>query len=410
MEKNNKEILLDIKNLFCTASDEELSKAITIVKKEDFSCMLNNEFIQDSRYTDSIIMIKNNALNAKSPPVKSDNFMLPIKELLFMPEFVDANKKCNVFTKHKITMSNISNYSEYVNIPVFVELLPIMERFLGVNLVLVKIGSFILNKDSSSFYSSEYGLMGTYENENSIVVVQIHEKMSEKYDVTKLVNESEFIKGKTRKNVKTMLIIRNAADFVVHDCNYSINKEQCIFNTEQSKIYTLNKKDVNSESYTLKSVYKNFNKNFIQENSIGVPFPQADDFGKVIEFIEFLCDGPKSSKQITDHFNFSSRQSDYYANAAKYLGFVDGNASKYQLTEFGASSFLPGITTLRDIAIFTQILRHEIFFNAIRDIIINIKIFDNDSFLKNISNDILNKIENVGAEATSLRRAKTVKS
>ena len=52
-----------------------------------------------------------------------------------------------------------------------------------------------------------------------------------------------------------------------------------------------------------------------------VPFPQADRLERVIDLIDALSQGILS---LVDRYGFSDRQADYYLNAARYLGFVDG--------------------------------------------------------------------------------------
>lgn len=56
---------------------------------------------------------------------------------------------------------------------------------------------------------------------------------------------------------------------------------------------------------------------------LGVPFPQADDFDRVIDIVALLIDGPKSKNDLAENYDFDPRQSDYYLNAAKYLGLVE---------------------------------------------------------------------------------------
>lgn len=51
-----------------------------------------------------------------------------------------------------------------------------------------------------------------------------------------------------------------------------------------------------------------------------VPFPQADDFERVIDITEFVSTEPRSSEDISSNYEFHPRQADYYFSAARYLG------------------------------------------------------------------------------------------
>lgn len=54
-----------------------------------------------------------------------------------------------------------------------------------------------------------------------------------------------------------------------------------------------------------------------------VPFPQADNFERVIDLVDFLSEGHHSAETIATKYEFDPRQSDYYFNAARYLGLAE---------------------------------------------------------------------------------------
>jgi hypothetical protein len=56
---------------------------------------------------------------------------------------------------------------------------------------------------------------------------------------------------------------------------------------------------------------------------LGAPFPQADDFDRVIDIVALLIEGPKTKNDLAENYDFDPRQSDYYLNAARYLGLVE---------------------------------------------------------------------------------------
>ena len=71
-----------------------------------------------------------------------------------------------------------------------------------------------------------------------------------------------------------------------------------------------------------------------------VPFPQADDFERVIDITEFVSTEPRSVDDIATNYEFHPRQADYYFSAARYLGLgeiVRGSdgANYRQLTPLG---------------------------------------------------------------------------
>jgi len=54
-----------------------------------------------------------------------------------------------------------------------------------------------------------------------------------------------------------------------------------------------------------------------------VPFIQADKVERVIDLVSILLEGPKDIEDLALHYGFDTRQSDYYFNAARFLGLAE---------------------------------------------------------------------------------------
>jgi len=54
------------------------------------------------------------------------------------------------------------------------------------------------------------------------------------------------------------------------------------------------------------------------------PFPQADSFERVVDLVAILLDeSSMTQNELAEHYAFDPRQSDYYWNAARYLGLAN---------------------------------------------------------------------------------------
>lgn len=71
---------------------------------------------------------------------------------------------------------------------------------------------------------------------------------------------------------------------------------------------------------------------FIVNEDKAIPFPQADSFNRIKGILDFLSDGNRRTKDISDLFEFTSRQGAYYLAAARYLGLVQKSKNYYELT------------------------------------------------------------------------------
>ncbi len=72
-----------------------------------------------------------------------------------------------------------------------------------------------------------------------------------------------------------------------------------------------------------------------QPQESAAPFPQADDLRKVIDTIFAVAVGFDNKLEISEYYDFNERQSDYYGNAARYLGFLELDHGRFILTEEG---------------------------------------------------------------------------
>lgn len=66
----------------------------------------------------------------------------------------------------------------------------------------------------------------------------------------------------------------------------------------------------------------------------GVTFPQADDMRKVIDIIDATEAGVLTNAELCERYEFVERQANYYATAARYLGFI-GPETPRRLTDIG---------------------------------------------------------------------------
>ena len=95
-----------------------------------------------------------------------------------------------------------------------------------------------------------------------------------------------------------------------------------------------------------------------------IQFPQADSFERVINMCELLNGQELSRSDITEQYAFDERQTNYYTDAARYLGLLnkgkDGKTPKYKLSEKG-KKILNLNYKQRQLAYCDCILSHKVF-------------------------------------------------
>lgn len=70
-------------------------------------------------------------------------------------------------------------------------------------------------------------------------------------------------------------------------------------------------------------ISKVFSSISIVSEPLGIPFPQADEFGRVIDLLTLLLDRELTKEEIALNYQFDPRQVNYYTDAARYLGLAD---------------------------------------------------------------------------------------
>ena len=97
-----------------------------------------------------------------------------------------------------------------------------------------------------------------------------------------------------------------------------------------------------------------------------VTFPQADKFERVVDLLGLLYEYDLTRDAITANYEFESRQTNYYADAGRYLGLIDKYKDRisgeitYRLTDVGRS-ILNEKYNIKYLRLVEKILEHNIF-------------------------------------------------
>lgn len=75
-----------------------------------------------------------------------------------------------------------------------------------------------------------------------------------------------------------------------------------------------------------------FDKDFETSNNI---VPQADDLNKILQLLMLINSGQNTTTEIADYFVFDERQSNYYGEAAEFLGLITRSRGLFELTNRG---------------------------------------------------------------------------
>lgn len=144
---------------------------------------------------------------------------------------------------------------------------------------------------------------------------------------------------------------------------------------------------------------------FVSEQSIS--FPQADSFQRVINICELLESQELSRDNVTEEYAFDIRQTNYYMDAARYLGLVskrrDGRKPIYSLSDLG-SRIMKLNYKHRQLALCKCILEHKVFYEVF-SLCQSGSVPDRNAIVQIMKQSDLYKVESDG---TYIRRASTI--
>lgn len=148
------------------------------------------------------------------------------------------------------------------------------------------------------------------------------------------------------KNIRNIYLTYSNGIFYIREYAFEDKMDPKSIKLIKSERYSIINKEL-----TLGYIKELLKGNLPELNSQGAPFPQADDFNKVVNLCEELLKYQSLTdindedhannkvglykEEVAEIFEFTSRQADYYANAARFLGLVSVDKKLVRLTELG---------------------------------------------------------------------------
>lgn len=207
--------------------------------------------------------------------------------------------------------------------------------------------------------NSQIEIDGGYEGINSLSLIEARNSLSKDFLVRQLYYPYKLWSNKITKNVRPLFLTYTNGIFHFREYAFEDPNHYNSLSLIRQKKYIIREGAINIEL-----IQKTLNEiTIIREPQI--PFPQADSFERVINLCELLNDRTSSTQEeITENYDFDKRQTDYYTNAGKYLGFIDKKRENgetiYFLTQKGKDLFKFSIFD-RQIEYAKVILSHSVF-------------------------------------------------
>lgn len=250
--------------------------------------------------------------------------------------------------------------------------------------------------------NSQIEIDAAYEGINYLSLIEAKKDLSEDFLVRQLYYPLRVWNNRVTKKVKTIFMVFSNGMFNLYE--YQFEDLQ-----NYNSLYLVKQKNylIATEIYLTDVEEILNNVDIVREPDIS--FPQADCMSRIINLIELLSEKSMTKQDITSEYAFDQRQTSYYTDAGRYLGFIDKSYDENGNVLFKLSTFGRHIMGLeyreRQLAIVKQILQHKVFNEALK---LHLKTCEMPS--KNMIVQIMKEsnLYEVKADSTYFRRASTV--
>lgn len=258
--------------------------------------------------------------------------------------------------------------------------------------------------------NSQIEIDGGYEGDNSLNLIEAKNYISNDFLIRQLFYPYQLWNNKISKKVRPIFLTYSNGFFDLREFAFENPKHYNSLTLIKHKKYYLQDAEENAIVLNVEFIETILNSVLIIDET-KLPFPQANSMERIINLCELLNENEFISKEnITQNYDFNSRQTDYYLNAGKYLGLVSDYKKDEELggvlTENGNNIFNLSIKE-RQIEFIKAILSHKVYNEVLK------RYFENGEMPSKNEIVIIMKVSNlhnVKSDVTFFRRSSTILS
>lgn len=261
----------------------------------------------------------------------------------------------------------------------------------------------ILGKDMLvEVENSQIEIDGGYEGINSLCLIEAKNALSDDFIIRQLYYPYRLWLNKIDKIVRPIFLVYSNGIYNLYEYKFEDTNNYNSLKLVKQKNYIIENVDI--EINDIIEVLNTTNE--FEEPAIS--FPQADNFGRVINLCELLFQNEMSKDEITMNYDFDPRQTNYYTDAGRYLGLIDKKREKdgvkFFLTKRGNNVFKLKYRD-RQLRYVEYIFEHRPFREAFNECLQNCEMPHKNRVIKIMEES---EVYNVQAESTYKRRASTI--
>lgn len=251
--------------------------------------------------------------------------------------------------------------------------------------------------------NSQIEIDAAYEGVHSLALFEAKRDLSDDFLVRQLYYPYRVWKKRMTKPVRPLFLVYSNGIYRIYEYAFTDSDNYSSIFLVQQKNYSV--EDTAITAADIQQVLHNV----VRENEPQIPFPQADSFERVINICELLDEQDLSKNDVTERYAFDDRQTNYYTDAARYLGLIEKNRKNgeplYRLTGKGRTILRLGYKQ-RQLAFCGAVLSHGAFADTLKSYF--------ETGVMPQKNDIIqimrrSNLYNVSSNSTYERRSSTIK-
>lgn len=231
--------------------------------------------------------------------------------------------------------------------------------------------SFKINTDSGNLFKidvdrAQMEIDAGFESENYFLILEAKNITADDFLIRQLYYPYRYWQNKVQKKVVPVFMTYSNDIF-----SFFVYEFKEIDHYNSLELIEQRHYSIELEKITFADLYEFYRKiKIVPEPNI--PFPQADNFYRVLDFLRLLYNSDHTKDELALNYEFdihTERQYDYYINAARYLGLVDKYRDKesdedlFRLTEKGRN-IMSQSRKMRYLMVAESIMEHEVFYRA----------------------------------------------
>lgn len=251
--------------------------------------------------------------------------------------------------------------------------------------------------------NSQIEIDAAYEGVRGLALFEAKRDLSEDFLVRQLYYPFRVWQNRVTKQVRPLFMVYSNGIYRLYEYAFQDTNNYNSLVLISQKNYSI--EDTAIEITDIQAVLQNV----IITIEPQIPFPQADSFERVINICELLGEQELSRTDVTEQYAFDARQTNYYTDAARYLGLLekrkDGATPIYGLSDAG-KRLLRLSYKQRQLAFCDLILSHKAFGDTLRKYLASGHMPLTAEIVQIMK---ASNLYNVGSDSTFERRSSTIK-